>query len=226
MRRREFADRLVSVFFPQRCVLCGEVVAYDDFACESCAFESADTSDCGHLVGRVLAGVTAVAAYSGEPARLVRELKRRPDKRIAGFFCERLERRIRGIGWRPQLIVPVPSNPKRLRERGFNQAELLAEDLSARLEIPVCGDMLARRDDSLDQRGLSDRERLQNALRSFSLQRPDMAACREILLVDDVLTTGSTAAACAGCLLEGGAAAVFMAAATHTVHRENSRPDA
>jgi ComF family protein len=104
-------------------------------------------------------------------------------------------------------IVPVPLHPMRLREREFNQSQLLAVELSKSTTIPV-KDVLLRTRYTGTQTALDRKERRQNLRNAFSLRKNADAADQCLLLVDDVLTTGSTLDACAAVLLEQGAESV------------------
>jgi len=105
-------------------------------------------------------------------------------------------------------IVPVPLHWLRRWSRGFNQAELLARDLGRRLRIPVIS-ALRRTRATLAQAGLSNTARRRNVAQAFRTGRAPVAGKR-ILLIDDVMTTGSTAAACARALKQAGAARVIL----------------
>ncbi len=109
----------------------------------------------------------------------------------------------------PELIVPVPLHPARLREREFNQAEVLATLAGARLGLPV-SDCLRRRRYTFTQTNFHREERFHNLAGAFELRRGAPVAGRRVALVDDVLTTGSTADACAAALREAGAVAVVV----------------
>ena len=108
----------------------------------------------------------------------------------------------------PDLLVPVPLHPRRERERGFNQALLLARRLSLGWNVPVRADVLARAAATRPQTDLTAEERRANVRDAFALRRPDLVSGRHVLLVDDILTTGSTAGACAVRLREAGAVVV------------------
>ncbi len=108
----------------------------------------------------------------------------------------------------PDLLVPVPLHGRRERERGFNQALLLARRIGRAWARPVRGDVLTRSMATAPQTELSAEARLVNVRGAFSLRRPELVAGRHVTIVDDVLTTGATAAECARCLREGGAATV------------------
>ena len=107
----------------------------------------------------------------------------------------------------PEVLVPVPLHPRRERERGFNQARLLAHRLGRSWGVP-CSDALARARATLPQAELSAEARRDNVRGAFALRRRSEVAGRHVALVDDVLTTGSTVLACARCLRDGGAATV------------------
>ena len=93
----------------------------------------------------------------------------------------------------PELLLPVPLHPSRLRERGFNQALVLARQLGAALQIPVAHEHLQRVRQTPPQQGLSARERKRNLRRAFhSHPAADWQHYKSIALVDDVVTTMST----------------------------------
>jgi ComF family protein len=108
----------------------------------------------------------------------------------------------------PDLLVPVPLHPRRERERGFNQSLLLARRLGRAWKVPVRSDVLARTLATVPQSDLGAEERRANVRGAFTLRRPELVAGRHVVVIDDILTTGSTANACAACLRGGGAATV------------------
>jgi ComF family protein len=108
----------------------------------------------------------------------------------------------------PDLLVPVPLHRRRERERGFNQSLLLARRVSRAWNVPVRGDVIDRALYTLPQTQLSGEARRSNVRTAFVARHPEHVAGRHVVLVDDVFTTGSTAAACASCLKKAGASAV------------------
>lgn len=116
----------------------------------------------------------------------------------------------------PHLIVPVPLHRTRLRQRGFNQAVLLGKVLSRRLALPLLPDALARTRQTEPQIELSAEERRLNVKGAFAVNRPVRVTGKRILLLDDVMTTGSTMDECAKELKKAGAAVVIAATIART----------
>lgn len=113
------------------------------------------------------------------------------------------------------LVVPVPLHPRRLRERGFNQAELLAEEVGCYLDVPVWSTALARVKETATQVGLGRAHRRANVRGAFEAATRVEADC--VLLVDDVVSTGFTAVECARALRAAGTREVVVAAAAMAV---------
>lgn len=109
----------------------------------------------------------------------------------------------------PDLIVPVPLHIRRLRKRTYNQSLLLARELGRQLSKSVVATLLERVRETPQQQGLSARERIKNLQGAFACRQP--LTGEQILLVDDVMTTGATATACSQVLLAAGASEVRVA---------------
>lgn len=107
------------------------------------------------------------------------------------------------------LVIPVPLHPARLREREFNQSLLLADSVARRLRVPLCYTNLIRVRDNPAQTSLPRSTRLTNLRRAFQVRRSEAVRGRRILLVDDVLTTGTTLNECAKALRKAGAGDVY-----------------
>jgi ComF family protein len=108
------------------------------------------------------------------------------------------------------LIVPVPLHSKRKRERGFNQAALLATRVAGFLGFGCCEKILARVRHTAPQIGLTDAERSRNVLNAFKCMQPALVRGKRLLLIDDVMTTGATVASATEALLEAGALRVSV----------------
>ena len=111
----------------------------------------------------------------------------------ASFYGEQIVRELGGTirAWRPDALVPVPIHFTRRRERGYNQAEVLAGEIGKRTGIPVERSLLGRVKKTLPQKLLDDAGRQNNLKRAFKINRNDVKLKRAIV-VDDIYTTGST----------------------------------
>ena len=117
-----------------------------------------------------------------------------PDTRLVGKF---------------DIVVPIPIHPSRMRERGFNQAEELARRLCEAINIPMNTQVLYKLKKTRHQANLPEDERLINLQGSFAVRNADMIRGRRVLIVDDVMTTGSTLNEAAQVLLSAGAGEVY-----------------
>jgi len=107
------------------------------------------------------------------------------------------------------VLIPVPLEKKKLKWRGFNQAEEIGKELSEFLNIEILNNVLIKTKETLPQVELSDEERKENIKGAFSCQHPELVRERKVLLVDDIYTTGSTMAECARVLKKSGAKEVI-----------------
>lgn len=114
---------------------------------------------------------------------------------------------VRGLGWKVDLVAPIPLGKQRLRERGYNQVAMIAKPLAMGLGLKYSPEALARQKETRSQVGLSREERRRNVRDAF---RADAGVRGKIVLImDDVSTTGSTLSSCAGALYSSGAKDVY-----------------
>lgn len=113
---------------------------------------------------------------------------------------------------KPDVIIPIPVHPSRWRQRGYNQAELIAKELSRKMQIHIRNDILVRTIKTRPQKELSNVERIKNLERAFSVKRTgeDYTKYRKVLLIDDIYTTGSTIEACAKVLQSAGMREIYF----------------
>ena len=166
---------------------------------------------CRRGLGLITRGFS-LGPYEGSLRRLVHEFKYRGKRRVAARLAELLcaEPAIDGILAAGAVLLPVPLHPRRLAERGFNQSELLAAAVGKRTGLSVEPRALVRRKDTPPQAGLSAALRRRNMAGAFAVRKRVCVQGRTVVLVDDVLTTGATARACATPLRQAGAVAVHI----------------
>ncbi len=164
---------------------------------------------------RHLDGAASPFLYRGAGRELILALKYQGRRSLVPFLAGQMaEETLRRLGdRRADLALPVPLHPTRLRERGFNQAELLAEGVAERLGIPCRPDLLIRCRPTRPQAELTREERSRNTRGAFDLRPETRLKGLRLLLVDDVLTTGATAEACAALLKQAGARSVWAVTA-------------
>jgi ComF family protein len=224
-------DPVLAVVFPSSCPACGTLLAHPGSGplCEPCwqtlPRHGAASCRCGLplLPGRGECGRcrrgrqpfssgASLGPYEGSLRVLLHQLKyagrRRAAARIARLLLE--VEPARGLVATSDVVVPVPLHPRRLRARGFNQSALLAAALAESTGRAFAADALVRRRDTAPQSGLRAAERRRNVRDAFVVRRRASVAGRVVTLVDDVVTTGATAQACALALVAAGATEVRL----------------
>ena len=221
----------LDLVWPPVCAACGEPAWEGDGLCARCAaFLPAAAPRCGrcarivgpyamhtpcaHCAGEPtrLDGVITAYAYRGVARELVLGLKFRARFEAAAVLGRALAAAVREADIPGDLIVPVPLSRRRRRARGYDQAVLLAARVQADLPIPCDPRALRRRRDTQPQATLPRARRPRGPRGAFRARRSRVAG-RSILLVDDVLTSGGTADACAMALRRAGAVSVVAAVA-------------
>jgi ComF family protein len=229
-------EAAVSLLYPAVCTICGENVRAGEYLCNRCEakavrivapfcqkcsqpFDGSITSEftCANCAHRTIYFDAAVSAYRGRGIvrEMIHEFKYGRQIHLRHLVARWLQaalddERIRGS--RFDIIVPVPLHAARQRERGFNQASLLATLLSAQTSIPSKA-VLERIRYTTTQTALDRSERMENLHNAFRLRKNVDVRSLRVLLIDDVLTTGSTLSECARVLKRAGALSVHAATA-------------
>jgi len=201
---------LENWLIPPKCVLTNErAVALDllaeiiaglkrpEHVCPQCCEPSSDGELCGACLTRPPSfDRTQVGFYfEKEMVELIHALKYQKQVAYARLLAEMMVEYIDFDG--VELLLPVPIHPLRWRERGFNQAELIAKSLGHELGLPVATDVLNRYKSTLSQTGLTASRRLNNLKGAFSVDAERLQGATKVALVDDVITTGATMSALA-----------------------------
>lgn len=192
----------LDLIFPPCCVNCGRV---DAQWCARCWHDLA-AFPVSPAFRQVTAGFAAASSgpHDGILRQAVHALKYENFPAVAALLGSRLSETLAQVGWTVDAVVPVPLGEQRLKERGYNQAQHIAEALARTSGIPCWPDALRRARETQSQVGLNAQERRENMAAAF-VASPHHCTGRHLLIVDDVLTTGATLAACAEALITAGA---------------------
>ena len=206
------------------CAICGEALAVQDFGsgerllCRAC-----------RVATPPFARAVAHGLYQDELRALLHLLKYDGMEPVADRLGELLARQIlavEGIS-RKLTVVPVPLFKGKRRQRGFNQAEVLARAavkalrrMNAEFALTVATGVLERRRSTQSQAGLTPHQRRANVRGAFFASAPDRLKGADVLLIDDIYTTGATARACAQALRRAGASSVYVATVARAQRQE------
>ena len=197
---RRFGERL--------CALCRDEIEYiADPICGRCGYPASasapTTDDCDQCRRRPFngRGMRSLALHGGPLRRAIHSLKYRHNPPLSEVLAGMMDRRWPSALPRDAVLIPVPLSAERMKERGFNQAELLARHLGARRRRPVLTRALRRVRATQSQVGLTAEDRQSNVRGAFAADQ-DQARDLCIVLIDDVCTTGATLSACAAALLK------------------------
>ncbi len=197
-------ERLLYVTEPV-CMKCGKPIASEQE--EYCA-------DCGKRKFSYERGYAAFV-YDDVMQQAVADYKYNNKKESAVFFAQELaelyRNRLAGLGI--EALVPVPIHRARRRYRGYNQTEVMCEELSSLIGVRVEKQLLVRQKNTTPQKELTEAERLQNLERAIvwnPARQQNSVVPRKVLLVDDIYTTGSTAEVCTRVLLRNGIQRVYL----------------
>ncbi len=172
--------------------------------------EKRATVRCGRCDDEAFTAARACGLYESALRASILELKRQPHVplRLLNLLCQRQQCEPLNSA---DLIIPVPLHPARERERGFNQAVVLARALARAVKLPLDEHSVVRRVHTERHRGGMDaKARRESVANAFAVRHADLIAGKRVLLIDDVFTTGATVSTCAIALNEVGAEEVFV----------------
>lgn len=220
-----------SIFFPRRCPICEAIISRDELICEGCylrlprinqptCFKCGQQLECetdeycydciesGHQYTKGVASLV----YNNTTKKMMYRFKYNNRREYKDFFGALL---VSDYGqWMLNLeldgIIPIPLYKKRYKERGYNQAALIAREIGRQIEVPVYEHYLVRGVATAPQKSLSDVERKKNLENAFQVIE-NKVQLKQVLLVDDIYTTGSTMDSVATSLLETGTRKVYCA---------------
>lgn len=219
----------LDILFPKRCIGCGrvggyfcnqcrtsiKVIAPNEPICPVCEKPAIDGRTHPKCQSRYsLDGLTSFFRYDGVIRKAIKTIKYRYISDLAQEFVDLIPALSISLAMKQcsnvTMILPIPLHPTRLRFRGFNQAEVLGKLLAQKLDLPMHTDILKRVKKTIPQVEMKDRdERLKNMEKVFSVNNVAMKQCYNVILFDDVFTTGATMRAAAKVLKQAGATYVW-----------------
>lgn len=223
-------NSLQHLLYPSQCLHCHDLTPPDSsLLCESCALllELLDPEErCPFCFGlkrnqssheclfccrnpSLLYHTGAAFDYIGPAATLVKKLKYGNQPHLARGLAAFLVAQFDRLNWPlPDALIPVPLSFSHWLERGYNQSALLAEEMGSLLGLPVWN-ALKRRSGDFSQAGLTFTQRMELNGQPFKLRKKYSLQSRTFILIDDVMTSGTTLRKCAECLMEAGPACVY-----------------
>jgi ComF family protein len=225
---RRLALAALDFALPARCAGCGAIVDEVHSFCPDCwkrveflgaggcvvcglPLQGTESEECGACLAKPprIARTRSAVAYDEIPRRLALKLKYGRKVAIAKTMA-RFMAPLMGEQTGDRLLVPVPLHPRRLWQRGFNQSAIVARELSRLSGLPFTPSLLRRVKSTPPLKGMSALQRRRAVAGAFDVRHGSAIGGRTIVLVDDVLTTGATANACARALRRAGAARVEL----------------
>lgn len=233
-------DALLEVFYPAHascavcgcvltdeqesiCIKCKKRIVYIEKACLKCGRRLNDENErklCKLCTDKAYSFTKGVSLFAYESAGLnaVLDFKYSLNPQSAYSWGKELGKTVVKQQWfdKIDVITFVPSSEQSLEKRGYNQALLIAEGINEYTKKAMNGSLLCKRENAKDQIGLSAAERFENALSAYYARDGLALSGENVLLVDDVFTSGATIESCSGAMLAAGAGAVYFAALAST----------
>lgn len=198
-----------EIFEGYFCSECEEKLPFNDgFICNHCGRRVFGAEEfCSSCNGRetYFDRARSVFVYSEPIKKLIASLKYNGKRYLAEVFAFYLARLYYSSFFNSDAVVYPPMSKERLKDRGYNQAELLAKEFSILTGIPVLDDVLVKNKETLRQATLNAADRRKNLQGSFGLRNAYLIKSKNVLVIDDVMTTGATAEILAELLVKNGA---------------------
>lgn len=179
------------------CKICAQYLNEFGDVCQKCRIDPP-----------LFTAIRCLCDYEGIIRECIHSLKYQKNQSLGNLFADMLSDLVLNEGWELDLIVPVPLSPQRKAERGYNQAAHLAKPLAVRLDVAYHPYGLRRIRNTRSQVGLSAEDRHLNVKGAFEAL-PDIVSGKRVMVVDDVMTTGSTLKACADALFKACAQSIY-----------------
>jgi ComF family protein len=226
-----YKEALLHMLFPSLCFGCEEnTVDAEEMICMRCrlslpftSFEKIRNNTVEKLFwGRVPLRFASSTFYFTERSsmqNIIHHIKYRDEKQLGIFMGEMMGEKLMNLFEEHKIdcCIPMPLHPKKEKKRGYNQATVLCSGIQKKTGMPLKEFLLERKVHTATQTKKSRMERWDNVASVFEVNDPSFLKKKNIVLVDDVITTGASTEACAHALLEQGAQSVSVASLAYTV---------
>ncbi|MBA4419738.1 MAG: hypothetical protein C0391_01170 [Anaerolinea sp.] len=193
-----------------------------DLVCDCCGIPAEGNEQCDECSNNPpsFSSIRSQYSYEGEIREALHALKYKNDLGIGEILASKSTNFLQKLGWKIDLIVPVPLGRARLKERGYNQAAMIAYPIALKSRIPYHSRILKRSRETISQVDLSAENRKVNVKDAFHADT-NMVEGRSVLVVDDIITTGATMEESARALKAAGATSIYglSVARAMLVHR-------
>lgn len=220
--KHDLFNTIIDIIYPRRCPVCGDIVVpKGELICTSCTHtltpiteprckkcskpmdneEKEYCHDCKKNMHHYISGCS-VWVYDEAMKKSIADFKYKGRKEYSDYYVAKIIDKYSEYINRihPDVLVPIPIHRKKERQRGYNQADILAKGIGKKLSIPVSSHLLQRDKYTLPQKELSNTERLKNLEKAFSYSKKEYEkinlSIHKVMLIDDIYTTGSTIEAC------------------------------
>ncbi len=205
----DFKNRILELIFPPRCMFCSTVVPIGNCVCSKCACSITPKTFVRTILEFGEENIDCISPfkYSGKVREAIWSFKFRGRKHYAKYFAKVISREILNIYKNFDVVTAVPLSELRVRQRGYNQSECLARLIAKSLGVKY-DDLLIKTKENFPQHTLTLNERFENVKGVYRVSNIREVRNKNILLCDDVVTTGSTLKECAKMLKLFGAKSV------------------
>jgi len=228
--------RMIDWLYPPHCAGCGrlndrwcaeckgQLLPIDHHkSCPKCDYPSIGQGvcpDCSKYKPYFTA-LRSYAIYTGPFRNTIHRLKYHSDFGLAEILAVYLAQLLEKTDWQPDLVLAVPLSAGRQRQRGYNQSAILAQTLAWQIRLPYTSGAISRIVETNSQVGLDGFQRRRNVEHAFRAE-PKICSQKNVLIIDDVATTGATLSACAQALRHAGADQILALTLARAIHLDLS----
>lgn len=197
----EFLDYILDAIFPQKCGICEKIG--EGYICNNCLTEIEK-----YILGKESKkGIFHLLKYDGIIREKMISYKFNDKSYLHSMFCEIFVKNKNACEFLKNydIIIPVPIHKKRMKQRGYNQSELIAKKIAKELDILIYTDVLKKKINTIPQSSLGKQDREKNVQNVYKVENTQKIVNNKVVILDDIYTTGATVNECKNALQLSGA---------------------